>query len=535
MANAFKLPDLPTRLKPAQRVTQKVEFTFPENLAPGEHSGRLHLALENVEAIEVPWNAVVAAISVQSAPTRIEFGTVFPGEKRSATIHLSTAGGKLKLSPLSPAPFTILPNDALTIDTAGRDVTIDFAAPAKAAAAAINGELIVRDSAGKERLKIPVSATIPEVKLVIDAPLNLGALEPGDRVERTISMKWSGGIAVPLTPTLTLGDAAVYPKLGALTPRDGGFSDSFTVNIPANQAGGALSGSVNVDAGPFHAALTWSASVVPPVLHLSTENLDFGRMYPGKRVTRALTVLASGTRPIEIDTSLTQPLRKPKLTSVELAPSSLILPAKTALQPGDSRTFDFTLTIPDDAQDGIYAATVALAARTGTLSIPLNVKVVNVVDAAAFHLEPSSFTFIINEGEKLPVKTLTLVSHDDETLKLSLKIPLPVPQIEEAKPNDAQAATEKKPQTPVAYLFKEESQKDSVTELNVELPPRGKVSLFLRPHANAQHGATATVVVDGGGEHQQAEIAVERYGLTSSACHRRPVCSTGLSPDLFCC
>ena len=95
-ANAFKI-NFPAQLRPAQRLTQNVEFTFPE--APGEYLGHLHLALENVEAIDVPWSATVAAISVQSNPAQIDFGTVFPGEKRSTTIHLNTGGGTLEAAP----------------------------------------------------------------------------------------------------------------------------------------------------------------------------------------------------------------------------------------------------------------------------------------------------------------------------------------------------------------------------------------------------------------------------------------------------
>ncbi len=514
LAANVRLVEPPAVLKAKEKRTQRLEIQLPDLLPPGEYGGIARFELAGVESVKIPWRVKVLPVDFKAEPARLDLGDVFPGATIKAKLKLATNGGTISLKSVASPLLKNQPFVAFILDKTGREIELEFSIPETAAAGDLRHELTFTDAANRERGRVPVSLRVTPVKLSVDAKLDFGTVESGDALKRDIVLKWDSAAPVPIVPRIALAPSVFKPELAPLAVRDGGWMTSFALTIPADAPSGDAAGSINIEAGPFKSEVRWSAKIIKPGVTSDLIALDFGRVYPSRHAERKIVLRADSARPVEVELSVAKPFAKPRVAGVTLPESALTFPSKIIIAPGGTATIPFILTIPDDAQDGRYETVLRVASRVGQIEIPLSVKAVNVVDAAAFHVTPTSMLFKITEGELLPFETLQIVSHDDEPLQIVLSVPaFPVaPQNVEAKPNDPSVAPAPPPApAPLAFLFNDAKQELPLSTLNLTLPARGSVSVTVRPRPDARDTETGSILIDGGGEHQEVDLRVQRF------------------------
>ncbi len=516
-----KLIDAPAALKSKEKRTQRLEVALPELLPAGDYSGTVRFEMTGVDSVKIPWRVKVLPVAFNAEPARLDLGSVLPGTTVKAKLKLATEGGSMTLKSVASPHLKNIPFTEFKLDKSGREIELEFAIADTAQAADLSHDLIFTDAENHERARIPVQLRVAPVKLNVEANLDFGTVESGDALKRDIVLKWGGTQNVPITPRLTLAAAALKPDLSALTPRDGGWVSNFAVTLPPETPTGTLSGTINIDAGPFKTEAHWTAKVVKPALAIDPATIDFGRVYPSRKSERKLSLRVDSSRPVAVEFSLAKPFAKPRVAGVEFPESALSFSKKMELAPGAVAVIPFTLAIPDDAQDGHYETILHIASRLGNFDIPLNVKAVNVVDAAAFHLTPTSMVFKITEGQALPIETLKIVSHDDEPLQLTLTVPAskaPIATDSAAAPPDAAAPPPVPPPSmPVAYLFNDSKEAQPEATMKVTIPPRGSTTVMVRPRPDARDAESGSIWIDGGGENQVVDLRVERYVPTQAS------------------
>ena len=519
LAGKVRLVDPPALLKPKEKRTQALEITLPDALSPGEYSGLVRLDMAGVEGVKIPWRVSVLPVAFKAEPARLDLGAAFPGSTLKARLKIATNGGTFNLQVVSAPLLKNMPFTPFTLDKAGREIELEFAIPENSPPVEIAHELVFTDVSNHERARVPVVLNVLPVKLLVDANLDFGTVEAGDELKRDITLKWEGGAKVPLTPRIVAepgGLATVITK--PVADRNSiVWRSQFSLAVPRD-AGRSIRGVLKVEAGPFTQMLNWTATVVQPgVVH--SGNVDFGRGYPGKKIERRFKIDFTSARPIVAEFS-TSPFNKPRVAGVTLPESALAFETHTAQKPnGRSYELTFALTIPDNAQDGIYESALLIKSRVGNIEVPLSVKVVDVVDAAAFHVTPPRVTFRVTEGLSLPTETLTIVSHDDEPLTVALKIPAlaPPPALAEGQTADepqqkkTDASGDSSTPLPLGVLLTDMIQQEGVTATKVTLPPRGSVSVLVRPRSDVREGEFGVVQLDGANEHQEVELRVQRF------------------------
>lgn len=509
LAGLVRLVEVPSSLKPKEKRQQILSITLPDLLPPGDYNGSATLAMEGVASVSVPWRVKVLPVTLVSEPKRLDLGNVFPGAVIKIKLKIATVGGTLPLASIDSLYLKNKPFDAFALDTSGRDIDIEIAIPETAQAGDVSDALLFKDASNRERARIPVSFHVQPVTLTIDAKLDFGPVESGDTLKREIVLKWDNGANVPITPRLVAAPSDFKPELSALDPRASGWANTFSLSLPAQTKSGPATGTINVEAGPFKTQLAWSATIIKPSITTDAPTLDFGRVFPSRHSERKLTIRAESVRPSDIEISIATPFHKPRVAGIELPSSALVFTQKLRVEAGSSITLPLTLTLPDDAQDGRYDTVLHITSRLGNLDIPMTVKSVNVVDAAAFHVAPTSMNFKIVEGEVLPIETLNIFSHDDEPLQVIVKIPAPTVVPSEAKSNDPNAPPPRPPD-PVAFVLNTTTDREPVASLNLTLPPRGSISIAIRPRPDARDGESGAIHLDGAGEHQEVGVRVQR-------------------------
>ena len=510
--SALHAIELPTILKTKEKRAQRLELQVPELTPSGEYSGLALLELEGVAAVKVPWRVKVLSVDFVATPSGIELGEVYPGGSIKRTVRMATRGGALSLSSVTAPFLKKQPFDALQINKEGRDIELEFLIPETAQAMEIKDSIVFYDASKRERARIAVAGRVPSLKLLVNAKLDFGAVESGDVLKRGIGLKWDAGARISIVPKMTLSGFDLKPELSALVQRDGGWQSTFELTVPATQKSGDVSGPIRIDAGPYKTDIAWSARVIKPSISTDAAALDFGRVFPSRHAERTLVLSTESARPIEAELSITRAFQKPHVTGVALPESAVTFAKKITIAPGEKASIPFVLTLPDDAQDGRYETTLSIISRLGKIEIPMSVKAVNVVDAAAFHVAPTSMTFKIVEGEVLPSQTLQIVSHDDEPLSLVLDIPTPPPAPVEADPKPIDpAAVPPPPPAPVAFLYIDAKQAAPLSTLTISVPPRGTASVVVRPRADARDGDESAIRINGAGEHQEVDLHIQRF------------------------
>ena len=514
LAQNVHLIEPPAALRAKEKRTQQLEIQLPDLLPPGEYSGVARFELAGVESVKIPWRVKVLPVVFKVEPPRLELGSAFPGATIKAKLKLATNGGAISLKSVSSPLQKNPPFTALTLDKTEHEIELEFSIPESAAAGDLSHELIFTDAANRERGRVPVSLRVTPVKLNVYTHLDFGTVESGDALKRDIVLKWEGTAPIPIVPRIALSPSAFKPELSPLSARDGGWATSFTLTLPADAPSGDAAGIINIEAGPFKSKVLWSAKIIKPGVTSDLAALDFGRVYPSRHAERKIVLRADSARPIEVELSVAKPFAKPRVAGIALPESALTFSSKIVIAAGGSATIPFTLTIPDDAQDGRYETVLRVVSRVGQIEIPLSVKAVNVVDAAAFHVTPTSMLFKITEGELLPFETLHIVSHDDEPLHIILSVPAfpAVPPNAETNRGDPTVPPAPPPApAPLAFLFSDAKQELPLSTLNLTLPARGAVSVTVRPRPDARDTETGSIHIDGGGEHQEVDLRAQRF------------------------
>lgn len=528
--------DAPTTLKPKERRALKLEFNILETFAPGDYSGTAHLALSGVDAIDVPWHVKVLPVEFVSDPPRVVVGAIYPGAEFKTKLKIATGGGTMKLASASSPFLSNKPIDSIELNKEGREIELAFKIPERDFPK-FTPEIVFNTADGNARARVPLELSITEVKFKPIPVIEFGPVESGEKLVRDVAIEWANNARPPLTPKIkrVLGKA-VPPVLeddsvsmSAPVLKENVWHSTLTIPIPTDMVSRDVDGSFVVEAGPAEQNIAWYARVIKPALRADVTSVDFGRVYPGKKSERKIVLRVDAAHPVEFTASVAT-FVKPKVAGIELAANSVTFNKTESIENAQPFELALKFALPDNAQDGAYASTLTLQTRVGNVQIPLSVKAVDVIDAAAFTLSPTEIVFRITEGESLPRKSFTISSHDDEPLAIVANVP--AKQVLVAEPTGEQgskgAGENARAPKSVAHLFvnEEASTTSNAAELantlNVTLPARGTVTVFTRPRMDAIDGETGSIHVDGGGEHQEISLRAERYAAPATSVAPEP-------------
>ena len=184
-------------------------------------------------------------------------------------------------------------------------------------------------------VSVIVQAAPVPVLAVQETAVNFGTVEVAQTVQQTITVKNTGTAPLEITGIESdVSGLTFEPSMFTLEPEG---SQMVTVTFPSSTEG-EFSGSINISSNdPDRAKHTLSVSVIVqaapvPVLAVQETAIDFGSVEVAQTVQQTITIVNTGTAPLEI-------------TGIESDVSGLTLePSMFTLEPNGSRMV--TVTFP---------------------------------------------------------------------------------------------------------------------------------------------------------------------------------------------
>jgi len=527
---AALLKERPDALKARERKVLSFEVELPELLDAGTYGGTFELQLAGAELVRLPWKITVAAPTLL-APARVNLGSLQAGDKAPLTLQLKASGGRMsvysaellaeKNVEIKPRLFILRSEDRAGLlsrlwplalnpllkmsacTPVGTDVVLEFDVARDAPAGRIQRWVVLRGFGSRELARVRVEAEIQPRHLVVDAPRDFGRVEPGDALERELSWKWAqNGMRLPVDAQFKLIPDAAGAKLNASVSKPRILNDAaasrFSLPLPTGFKSGEIGGWVCIEAGPVLALRRWAATVVEPRLQIEPLNLDFGNLIQGQRKTLKISLKTDGARPISNTVSISKPVAKVRLPQVVIPSEALkITAARSEMKPGESAAVAVELTIPEDAQDGLYRSEIEVVSRLGSVAIPFSVTVVNEIDPAPFHVSPSTLVLRFDVRSKLPMDSIRIVSHRDEAIPLTLTLkPLKV--------SNGEAPL------PIPAVFMAADSQSNAVQMLLTLPGREAIEGFIQAKPDAEAGQRCRLHVTGFGDEHIIEVLIER-------------------------
>ena len=375
-SNVSGLTFTPSTFTLAPNGSQTVTVTFPSSTA-GTFSGNITIssndpgrATRTLSVSVIVQPPPVPAISVQQ--TAVDFGTVEFAQTVQQTITVQNTG-------TAPLEITGIESDVpgLTFDDTmfrlepgdSRTVTITFPS---STAGTFSGNITISSNdpeRATQTLSVSIIVQPPPVPAISvqQTAVDFGTVEFAQTVQQTITVQNTGTAPLEITgiesdvPGLTFDDT-----MFRLEPGD---SRTVTIIFPSSTAG-TFSGNITISSNdPDRATRTLSVSVIvqpPPVPAISVQEtaVDFGAIEAGQTGQRTITIMNTGTAPLEI-------------TGIQSDVSGLAFtPSMFTLAPEGSRTV--TITFPSSTA-GTFSGNITISSNdpdraTRTLSVSVIVQ-----------------------------------------------------------------------------------------------------------------------------------------------------------------
>lgn len=520
-ADALEVTDAPERLEAGSRGQLAVRLRIPEGTPAGIYSGRLRVSLvgaDDAGALELPWRVQVRPAVLTVTPARLDLGQVLPGQRLQRKITLATLGGRMNLAPAvfaNAAWFTqrrdarkhLLPGAGCLLDLAspvaaglmpvdaeGYELTLDLVIPESAPAGRSERQLILRDRLGREAARLVVMARVQSMRLEVSEAFDFGALEPGDEQDLPVRCSLVGTREIAGLAGLDL-DVRAWPDHAPVLETAwlaGAGGGQARVKAGPRAVPGAEGGWLAFRAGPVLALRRWETRIVAPVLRASSDALDLGVLLPGQARVKSMLVSFEGARPTDVAVAIAAPPAKPRLKHIALPSASLqARAAQPRLAPGETGDVDLELQVPETAQDGSYETRLVLESRLGKLDVPVRFRVAAPVAHPPFHVRPAAVTLKVVDQNPASSVEIVITSHVDDDLLLATRL---LPGEAAARmPADLLATREGTPTQAQAVM----------------LPGRGELRLYLRAWPDAETGETGRLALEGAGESQSVQLAIE--------------------------
>ena len=398
--------------------SRTVTITFPSSTT-GEFSGSINISSNDPDRAK---HTLSVSVIVQAAPApvlvvgepAIDFGTI-DAEKtvqktftivNTGTAPLEITGIESDVSGLTfePSMFTLEPEGS-------RTVTVTFPSSTEGTFSGLINILSNDPDRAKHTLSVSVivqAAPVP-VLAVQETAVNFGTVEVAQTVQQTITVKNTGTAPLEITGIESdVSGLTFEPSMFTLEPEG---SQMVTVTFPSSTEG-EFSGSINISSNdPDRAKHTLSVSVIVqaapvPVLAVQETAIDFGSVEVAQTVQQTITIVNTGTAPLEI-------------TGIESDVSGLTLePSMFTLEPNGSRMV--TVTFPSSTAGEFSGSINILSNDPDRAKHTLSVSVI--VQAAPVPVlvvgEPA-IDFGSIDAEKTVQKTFTITNTGTAPLEIT--------------------------------------------------------------------------------------------------------------------
>ena len=342
-------------------------------------------------------------ISLQQ--TTIDFGTIDAGQTGEQTITITNTG-------TAPLEITGIESDVsgLTFDTTmftlapngSQMVTVTFPSSTEGT---FSGNITISSNdpdRGTQTLSVSVIVQPPPVPAIAvqQTAVDFGTVEFAQTVQQTITITNTGTAPLEITGIESdVSGLTFEPSMFTVEPNG---SQTVTIAFPSS-AEGKFSGLITIssnDPDPDRATqiLSVSVTVQPrpvPVIAVQQTAVDFGAIEAGQTGQRTITIMNTGTAPLEI-------------TGIESDVSGLTFtPSMFTLAPEGSRTV--TVTFPSSTA-GTFSGNITISSNdpdraTRTLSVSV---IVQAAPAPVLVVGEPAIDFGSIDAEKTVQKTFTI-------------------------------------------------------------------------------------------------------------------------------
>ncbi len=336
-----------------------------------------NLSSSSVDRVKAKVNELLAqipppapAITVQQ--TAIDFGTIDAGQTGEQAIMITNTGtATLEITGIESdvsgltfdtTMFTLEPNSSQTI-------TITFPSSTEGT---FSGNITISSNdpnSATNTLSVSIIVQPPPVPAIAvqQTPVNFGTIVAGQTSQQTITIRNTG--TAPLEITGIESDVSGLTFDTTMFTVEPGGSRTVTITFPSSTAG-TFSGNITISSNdPDRATQTLSVSVIvqpPPVPVIAVQQtaVDFGTVEVGQTGQRTITIMNTGTAPLEV-------------TGIESDVSGLTFePSTFTLAPNGSRTV--TVTFPSSTA-GTFSGNITISSNdpdraTRTLSVSVIVQ-----------------------------------------------------------------------------------------------------------------------------------------------------------------
>ena len=335
--------------------SRTVTVTFPSSTA-GEFSGNINISSNDPNSAT---NTLSVSVIVQPPPVpaiavqqmAVNFGTIEAGQTGQQTITITNTGtGPLEITGIEsdvsgltfePSVFTLSPNGSRTVT-----VTLPNATEGE-----LSGSINISSNdpdRAKHTLSISGIVQPPPVPVIAvrETAVDFGTIDAGQTGEQTITITNTGTAPLEITGIESdVSGLTFEPSVFTLSPNG---SQTVTVTFPSSTVG-EFSGNINILSNdPDRAKHTLSISGIVqaapvPVLAVQESAIDFGTVEVAQTVQQTITIVNTGTAPLEI-------------TGIESDVSGLTFePSMFTLESNSSRMV--TVTFPSSAE-GTFSGSV---------------------------------------------------------------------------------------------------------------------------------------------------------------------------------